>query len=191
MTPAPRTLTHINHLLAPSFTTLLSQCADVSHPAKKWSLHVQWSEQINEEFFQQGDSERALGMAISPLCDRDNSSLAKSQCGFINFVVKPVFQQFSLFCRNNVWLDHLDANFKTWQARSVATQWKGKTWKEKKETFVADDNLVPKERLTQYTGSERAEQQWQGPDALARLVRNAKEEKQKRETLANIERADR
>jgi cAMP-specific phosphodiesterase 4 len=32
-----------------------------------------------EEFFQQGDKERERGMDISPMCDRHNSTIEKSQ----------------------------------------------------------------------------------------------------------------
>lgn len=42
-----------------------------------------------EEFFRQGDKERELGLPFSPLCDRNNTLVAESQIGFIDFIVEP------------------------------------------------------------------------------------------------------
>lgn len=33
--------------------SLLVHCADISHPAKDWSLHSRWTDQLVEEFFKQ------------------------------------------------------------------------------------------------------------------------------------------
>lgn len=56
-------------------------CADISHPAKDWSLHHRWTNQLLEEFFKQGDREQELGLPISPLCDREKTLVAESQIG--------------------------------------------------------------------------------------------------------------
>ena len=48
--------------------------------------------QLLEEFFRQGDKERALGLPFSPLCDRNNTLVAESQIGFIEFIVEPSMQ---------------------------------------------------------------------------------------------------
>lgn len=39
--------------------------------------------------FMQGDTEAALGLAYSPLCDRHTTHVAESQIGFIDFIVEP------------------------------------------------------------------------------------------------------
>jgi len=54
-------------------------CADLSGPTKPLSLYRKWCERITEEFFQQGDKEREAGMDISPMCDRHNANIEKSQ----------------------------------------------------------------------------------------------------------------
>ena len=54
-------------------------CADLSNPTKPREIYVNWVGRIMEEFFQQGDKERAQGMDISPMCDRENATVAKSQ----------------------------------------------------------------------------------------------------------------
>ncbi|XP_056010971.1 dual specificity calcium/calmodulin-dependent 3',5'-cyclic nucleotide phosphodiesterase 1A-like isoform X17 [Ostrea edulis] len=71
--------------------SLVLHCADISHPAKDWNLHRRWTSQLLEEFFKQGDREQELGLAISPLCDREKTLVAESQIGFIDFIVDPSF----------------------------------------------------------------------------------------------------
>jgi hypothetical protein len=45
-----------------------------------------------EEFFQQGDKEREAGLEISPMCDRSNATIEKSQVGFIDYIVHPLWE---------------------------------------------------------------------------------------------------
>ncbi|KAG7276129.1 hypothetical protein CRUP_011805 [Coryphaenoides rupestris] len=54
-------------------------CADLSNPTKPLQLYRQWTDRIMEEFFSQGDRERERGMEISPMCDKHNASVEKSQ----------------------------------------------------------------------------------------------------------------
>ena len=46
-----------------------------------------------EEFFQQGDLERAQGLPVSPMMDRHSTSLSLSQINFTEFIVAPLFHQ--------------------------------------------------------------------------------------------------
>lgn len=75
-------------------------CADLSGPTKPLHLYRRWCGLIMEEFFQQGDKEREAGMEISPMCDRYNATIEKSQvCWiFINRVIykKNYIHQFTL-----------------------------------------------------------------------------------------------
>ena len=54
-------------------------CADLSNPTKPLELYRQWCDRIMEEFYQQGDKEREAKLDISPMCDRYNSTVEKSQ----------------------------------------------------------------------------------------------------------------
>ncbi|XP_061707631.1 dual specificity calcium/calmodulin-dependent 3',5'-cyclic nucleotide phosphodiesterase 1 isoform X2 [Cydia pomonella] len=69
--------------------SLVLHCCDISHPAKRWDLHHRWTMSLLDEFFLQGDKERELGLPFSPLCDRNNTLVAESQIGFIEFIVEP------------------------------------------------------------------------------------------------------
>lgn len=53
------------------------KCADIGHAAKERKLHVLWSSLIIEEFFLQGDDERANNSDISPFMDRHSENSAK------------------------------------------------------------------------------------------------------------------
>ncbi|NXD18344.1 PDE4D phosphodiesterase, partial [Nothocercus nigrocapillus] len=67
-------------------------CADLSNPTKPLELYRQWTERIMVEFFRQGDREREKGMEISPMCDKHNASVEKSQVGFIDFIAHPLWE---------------------------------------------------------------------------------------------------
>jgi hypothetical protein len=101
---------------------MMLKCADVSHPARELEVHEEWSRLIMEEFYSQGDQERQLGVPISPLCDRNDHNLAKSQIGFIEFVVRPSLSLFSDFCSVTLWMKRLEANLEHWKALSKVTQ---------------------------------------------------------------------
>ncbi|XP_051964709.1 cAMP-specific 3',5'-cyclic phosphodiesterase 4D-like isoform X1 [Xyrauchen texanus] len=67
-------------------------CADLSNPTKTLQLYRQWTDRIMEEFFSQGDRERERGMEISPMCDKHNASVEKTQVGFIDYIVHPLWE---------------------------------------------------------------------------------------------------
>ncbi|XP_075445720.1 3',5'-cyclic-AMP phosphodiesterase 4D isoform X4 [Ascaphus truei] len=67
-------------------------CADLSNPTKPLQLYRHWTDRIMEEFFRQGDRERERGMEISPMCDKHNASVEKSQVGFIDYIVHPLWE---------------------------------------------------------------------------------------------------
>uniref|UniRef100_A0A665UNC0 Phosphodiesterase n=1 Tax=Echeneis naucrates TaxID=173247 RepID=A0A665UNC0_ECHNA len=64
--------------------------ADVNGPLKCKELHLQWTEGIVNEFYEQGDEEAGLGLPISPFMDRSAPQLAKLQESFITHIVGPL-----------------------------------------------------------------------------------------------------
>ncbi|VDD81565.1 unnamed protein product [Mesocestoides corti] len=60
-------------------------CADLSNTAKPLELYTKWTHRLMDEFFLQGDRERAAGLDISPMCDRETATVENSQ-------VKPLRQ---------------------------------------------------------------------------------------------------
>lgn len=57
------------------------KCADLGNPCRSWELSRRWSEQICSEFYRQGDFERQLNLAVTPICNRYQASMAKIQTG--------------------------------------------------------------------------------------------------------------
>lgn len=70
----------------------LVHCADLSNPTKPLPMYKRWVGLLMEEFFQQGDREKELGLDISAMCDRQNATIEKSQVGFIDYIVHPLWE---------------------------------------------------------------------------------------------------
>ena len=59
---------------------MMLKCADIGHLAAAPATHTRWAYQLEEEFFQQGDQEKACGLTVSPLMDRNQKGgMTKSQ----------------------------------------------------------------------------------------------------------------
>ena len=71
--------------------------ADISNPTKPFPIYEKWAKRVLEEFWQQGDMERNQSIPISQLCDRFTTNTAKSQMGFIEFVVAPYYEVLKQF----------------------------------------------------------------------------------------------
>uniref|UniRef100_A0AAY4APU1 Phosphodiesterase n=1 Tax=Denticeps clupeoides TaxID=299321 RepID=A0AAY4APU1_9TELE len=78
-------------LLLDHYTEHFGVCVCVN-PTKPLVLYRQWTERIMEEFFRQGDKERERGMEISAMCDKHTASVEKSQVGFIDYIVHPLWE---------------------------------------------------------------------------------------------------
>lgn len=96
--------------------------ADTSNPVRPKKLYLKWAERIATEFYNQGDKERDLCLAISPFMDRDNPSLASLQVAFITYLVIPMIDSYCTFlpkmdfCRVYVkrnkqyWTNHVEVD---------------------------------------------------------------------------------
>ncbi|ETO18762.1 hypothetical protein RFI_18494 [Reticulomyxa filosa] len=77
--------------LAGILIPLTVHTGDLSNPTKALRIYRQWATRITEEFYEQGDKEKQLGIAVTPAFDRTQTTLPAGQTGFINHVVKPWF----------------------------------------------------------------------------------------------------
>jgi cAMP-specific phosphodiesterase 4 len=75
-------------------------CADLSNPTKPIDIYKKWVDVLLEEFFQQGDQEKNNGFDISPMCDRFNSTIEKSQVS-LSLPIKEHFCLKSLLFNNS------------------------------------------------------------------------------------------
>jgi len=97
---------------------LISHClhvSDISHPTKEFRLHKMWSSKLAEEFLLQGDKELELGMEPGALFDRRKVKLEKSQIGFIEFLVLPLWINWiTLIGENEQLIDQINSNKEEW-----------------------------------------------------------------------------
>jgi len=61
---------------AVSLLQVAMKCADLGHLALDWNLHVAWVQRLESEFFAQGDQEKALGLPVSFLMDREKPGVS-------------------------------------------------------------------------------------------------------------------
>jgi hypothetical protein len=71
---------------------VLIHAADISNPSKPWDLCFHWTDLVMQEFWAQGDKERAQGLPLGFLMDRFTVNVAKSQVNFIDVIVSPTFE---------------------------------------------------------------------------------------------------
>eukprot|EP00762_Andalucia_godoyi_P003560 ANDGO_04310.mRNA.1 putative 3' len=76
---------------------LFIKAADVSNPAKSMPLYAGWVSRVMEEFFEQGDKERSMGMSISPFMNRETTDIGKCQLGFMDYVTLPLYETLGNF----------------------------------------------------------------------------------------------
>eukprot|EP01114_Cavostelium_apophysatum_P003633 TRINITY_DN1367_c0_g1_i1.p1 TRINITY_DN1367_c0_g1~~TRINITY_DN1367_c0_g1_i1.p1 ORF type:complete len:704 (-),score=174.95 TRINITY_DN1367_c0_g1_i1:33-2144(-) len=92
------------------------KCADISHASKSTPLHLTWTQRVTDEFYLQGDREKELGLPISALMDRVTGNIAKSQTGFISFLVLPLFEALELeFPATEICMRQLQGNLLHWK----------------------------------------------------------------------------
>ena len=91
------------------YMNLIIHSSDISNPTKKFDIYYKWAELVVEEFYEQGDKEKELGLNCS--FDREKVSLYKSQLGFIEYIVNPFFSQFvKVFPNLDFLCDNLNNN---------------------------------------------------------------------------------
>lgn len=84
----------------PKGMLLLGMClklADVSNVARPVPTADNWSKLVYEEFYAEGDADKAAGREVNPLHNKEENNIPKSQVGFINFLVLPVAQELFKF----------------------------------------------------------------------------------------------
>jgi hypothetical protein len=74
---------------------LLLHGADLSNSSKPWKIACDWAKVVVAEFFAQGDLEKALGLPVGPLNDREKVSLPSCQLGFIQHMISPFAASFA------------------------------------------------------------------------------------------------
>lgn len=96
--------------------------ADISNPAKPLEMATFWADRCLEEFFEQGDREKKLKLAISPMCNRETTSTPQTQIGFIKFIVLPTYKLMAeMLPAVDMCVSILDSNLKYWEEQAAVT----------------------------------------------------------------------
>ena len=91
------------------FMNLLIHSSDISNPTKKFDIYWKWAEAVVEEFFQQGDREKELGLKCN--FDRETMTVYQNQLGFINYIEISFYTNFvGIFSKLKYLLDNLNFN---------------------------------------------------------------------------------
>lgn len=69
--------------------------ADISNLARPQSLAVRWGWRVVQEFVDQGDKERELGLPVGGMNDRNTAQVSKTNLGFLKIFVKPLYEAWS------------------------------------------------------------------------------------------------
>jgi len=97
------------------FTGALLHCSDVSNPTRPWEVCKRYAHLCLDEFFAQGDLEKAAGIPVQMLNDRDKVNRPNSQVGFIEFVITPLVESIvSIFPQLDGIAVHLGRNIASW-----------------------------------------------------------------------------
>lgn len=92
-----------------NYMNLLIHSADISNPTKPFDIYFKWAKLVVNEFYEQGDKEKELGLVCS--CDRNKVTIYQSQLGFINYIELPYFSLFAeLFKKLKFYYDTLNSN---------------------------------------------------------------------------------
>ncbi|XP_064604832.1 high affinity 3',5'-cyclic-AMP phosphodiesterase 7A-like isoform X2 [Liolophura sinensis] len=94
------------------------KCADICNPCRPWEVSKRWGQQVCEEFFKQGDCERQLQLPVTPNCDRNLTTVAKINAGFMEYVCCPLFREWHRFDPSETsakMLENINYNQRKWQ----------------------------------------------------------------------------
>lgn len=83
---------------------VLLKAADISNPGRPWEISTEWNRRIFQEFYAEGDEDRAAGREVNPMFDRVTNSIPKSSVGFIRYVVRDLYlalREFLDSCRED------------------------------------------------------------------------------------------
>ena len=111
-----------------SLLDFLIHSADLAHNTKAFNISLKWVELLSEEFWLQGDKEKASGLPISFLCDRTKYDIPSSQVGFIKgFVITTYDCLVTMFPTLQYTVDIAENNVKEWKKLIEQKRLKGWT----------------------------------------------------------------
>lgn len=76
-----------------------------------------WEDLVQEEFFEQGEQEKARGLEPMPMMDRNKCNVAGSQCWFYENMGKPLYEALAYHfpSSKNLVEEMMDKNLPEWK----------------------------------------------------------------------------
>ena len=104
------------------FLKALLHVADISNPAKVWTISKKWSDLVLLEFFDQGDREKKESLLpVSMNCDRDTVQQDEMSINFTDFVVAPFFFVLAkILSKMSIPCKHLENNRNVWHDMAIS-----------------------------------------------------------------------
>ena len=96
---------------------MVVKCADIGNVVKGQQYCLQWTERVVQEFFEQGDAEKRLGLQVTPMMDRELASVPKQQIGFYNFIVRPMYEAMAMLIPLERQFEHLESMQQYWRTK--------------------------------------------------------------------------
>merc|ERR1719317_1127563 len=152
--------------------------SDLSHPTKRFDIHMEWSKGLSKEFLEQGDKELELGMEPGALFDRRKVNMEKGQIGFIDFIILPLWINWTTFIgADEEWINQINLNKEEWQRRAgLESQEKESRSSspceiemDEKKGYESESGIACNERQK----IEKSEEEEGGPEILLKAPRSA------------------
>ena len=110
----------------------LIHMADLGHNCKKYEISIIWIKLLCEESWIQGDKEKAKGLPISFMCDRNKIDVPSTQVGFLRgFILSSFDCLVSMFPKLKYNIENAENNIKRWKKLQDEKRLLG--WTPKKE----------------------------------------------------------
>ncbi|KAJ2017872.1 hypothetical protein IW146_008088 [Coemansia sp. RSA 922] len=99
---------------------ILLHAVDVFNPVLPWPMCKKWSDLMNIESFNQGETEKKLSLPVSPNMDRTTTDQRQVSLDFGNIIIRPFFSELvSLFPVDDELLPALESNLQKWSRMST------------------------------------------------------------------------
>lgn len=119
----------------------ITHIADLSHNFKKFEISIKWVELLSNEFWNQGDEEKKLGLPVSFLCDREDINIPKSQISFIKtFLMNTIQELIEVNINFEIMKNNAANNLKIWEKLEKEKRKKGWTPDKGKNRIINEYN---------------------------------------------------
>ena len=120
--------------------------ADLGHNCKKFEISIIWIKILCEEFWMQGDKEKAKGLPISFMCDRNKIDVPASQVGFLRgFILSSFDCLVAMFPKLKYNIENAENNIKNWKKMQDEKRLLGWTPRKEKENNEEEQKESKKE----------------------------------------------